>query len=85
MTHYHNIQDTRIRHLNNFDIRLDADYVLYWMQQSQRAEVNHALEYAVLQANHLGMGVVVAFGPRYKSILMIIWSNSSRSMFNIPP
>ena len=62
MIHYHNIQDTRIRQLNNSDIRLDADYVLYWMQQSQRAEVNHALEYAVLQANQLGMGVVVAFG-----------------------
>ncbi len=55
----HNIQDTRIRQLNDLDIRWDADYVLYWMQQSQRAEVNHALEYAVLQANHLEMGVVV--------------------------
>jgi len=62
MIHSHNIRDTRIRQLNDFDIRLDADYVLYWMQQSQRAEVNHALEYAVLQANHLGIGVVVAFG-----------------------
>ena len=58
----HNIQDTRIRQLNDLDIRSDADYVLYWMQQSQRAEVNHALEYAVLQANHLDLGVVVAFG-----------------------
>ena len=58
----HNIQDTRIRQLNALDIRLGADYVLYWMQQSQRAEVNHALEYAVLQANHLDLGVVVAFG-----------------------
>ena len=62
MIHSHNIRDARIRQLNDFDIRLDADYVLYWMQQSQRAEVNHALEYAVLQANHLGIGVVVAFG-----------------------
>ena len=62
MIYYHNIQDTRIQLLNDFDIRLDADYVLYWMQQSQRAEYNHALEYAVLQANNLGMGVVVAFG-----------------------
>jgi deoxyribodipyrimidine photo-lyase len=62
MTHYPNIQDTRIRQLNDLNIRLDADYVLYWMQQSQRAEYNHALEYAVLQANHLGIGVVVAFG-----------------------
>jgi len=58
----HNIQDTRIRQLNDLDIRLNADYVLYWMQQSQRAEVNHALEYAVLQANHLEVGVVVGFG-----------------------
>jgi deoxyribodipyrimidine photo-lyase len=62
MIHSHNIQDTRIRQLNDTDIRLHADYVLYWMQQSQRAEVNHALEYAVLQANHLDLGVVVAFG-----------------------
>jgi deoxyribodipyrimidine photo-lyase len=62
MIHYHNIQDTRIRQLNDCDIRMDADYVLYWMQQSQRAECNHALEYAVMQANHLGLGVVVAFG-----------------------
>jgi deoxyribodipyrimidine photo-lyase len=58
----HNIQETRIRHLNDLDIRSDADYVLYWMQQSQRTEVNHALEYSVLQANHLDLGVVVAFG-----------------------
>ena len=62
MIHDHNIQETRIRQLNDTDVRLHADYVLYWMQQSQRAEVNHALEYAVLQANQLGMAVVVAFG-----------------------
>jgi deoxyribodipyrimidine photo-lyase len=62
MIYYHNIQDTRIQQLNDFDIRLEADYVLYWMQQSQRAEYNHALEYAVQQANDLGLGVVVAFG-----------------------
>ena len=62
MIHNHNIQNTRIQHLNNNDIRLDANYVLYWMQQSQRAEYNHALEYAVQQANDLGLGVVVAFG-----------------------
>ena len=59
MIYYHNIQDTRIQQLNDVDIRLDADYVLYWMQQSQRAEYNHALEYAVQQANALGLGVVV--------------------------
>jgi deoxyribodipyrimidine photo-lyase len=32
------------------------------MQQSQRAEYNHALEYAIQQANKMGQGVVVVFG-----------------------
>jgi deoxyribodipyrimidine photo-lyase len=42
-------------------------YVLYWMQQSQRAEWNHALEYALDRANNLDLPVVVVFGltPRY--------------------
>ena len=39
-----------------------GDYVLYWMQQSQRAEYNHALEYAVQQANKLGQVLLVVFG-----------------------
>jgi deoxyribodipyrimidine photo-lyase len=55
------IHDSRIRSLNDLDVR-QRDYVLYWMQQSQRAEYNHALEYAVQQANKLGQGVVVVFG-----------------------
>ena len=62
MINNYNIQDTRILQLNDVDIRLNADYVLYWMQQSQRAEYNHALEYAALKANHLGLTVVVVFG-----------------------
>jgi deoxyribodipyrimidine photo-lyase len=37
-------------------------YVLYWMQQSQRAEYNHALEYAIEQANELKLPVRVVFG-----------------------
>jgi deoxyribodipyrimidine photo-lyase len=36
-------------------------HVLYWMQQSQRAEFNHALEYAVERANALRLPVVAAF------------------------
>ena len=55
------IQNTRIQSLNNPDI-VDGKYVLYWMQQSQRAECNHALEYAIRQANERGQGVVVVFG-----------------------
>jgi deoxyribodipyrimidine photo-lyase len=55
------VQQTRIQPLNNLDI-CRGDYVLYWMQQSQRAEYNHALEYAVELANAFGQGVLVAFG-----------------------
>jgi deoxyribodipyrimidine photo-lyase len=55
------IHNSRIQILNDLDLRRGA-YVLYWMQQSQRAEYNHALEYAVQQANKMGQGVVVLFG-----------------------
>ena len=47
------IQEERVQHLNDEDLR-NGDYVLYWMQSSQRAEYNHALEYAVQRANELG-------------------------------
>ena len=56
-----NIQGSRIQYLNDAEPR-DGAYVLYWMQQSQRAEYNHALEYAVQEANRLGQGVLVIFG-----------------------
>jgi deoxyribodipyrimidine photo-lyase len=51
----------RIRHLND---RLlgDGRYVLYWMQASQRADFNPALEYAIRRADEINRGVVVAFG-----------------------
>jgi deoxyribodipyrimidine photo-lyase len=39
----------------------DEDYVLYWMQSSQRAEQNHALEYAVQRANEMGQRLLVVF------------------------
>jgi deoxyribodipyrimidine photo-lyase len=51
----------RIQHLNNAGIQ-NGDYVLYWMQQSQRAEENHALEYAVRQANEVKRPLLVVFG-----------------------
>ena len=40
----------------------DRQYVLYWMQASQRAECNHALEYAVQTANRLRKPLLVFFG-----------------------
>ena len=55
------IQPARIQPLNKKSIK-KGRYVLYWMQQSQRAEYNHALEYAVQQANALGQGMLVGFG-----------------------
>jgi deoxyribodipyrimidine photo-lyase len=55
------IQETRIQPLNQAPIR-QTSYVLYWMQQSQRVNCNHALEYAIRQANELALPVVVGFG-----------------------
>ena len=61
MDQYHDVQKTRVQQLNDSDIYVEVDYVLYQMQQSQQMEYNHALEYAVQQANDLGMGVVMVF------------------------
>jgi deoxyribodipyrimidine photo-lyase len=55
------IQPERIKALNNKQIR-DGKYVLYWMQSAQRAEYNHALEYAIHKANELRKPVLVFFG-----------------------
>ena len=55
------IQEERIRHLNDEDTR-DGEYVLYWMQEAQRTELNHALEYAAQKANERGQRLLVAFG-----------------------
>lgn len=55
------ISAERIQQLNSCDIR-PGHYVLYWMRQSQRAEENHALEYAIHAANTLKQPLVVAFG-----------------------
>jgi deoxyribodipyrimidine photo-lyase len=55
------IQEERVQHLNEKDVR-DGEFVLYWMQSSQRAEQNHALEYAVQRANEMGQRLLVVFG-----------------------
>lgn len=55
------VEPERIRPLNRKPRRRGL-YVLYWMQQSQRAEWNPALEYAVQEANTLGQPLVVVFG-----------------------
>jgi deoxyribodipyrimidine photo-lyase len=55
------IHDERIKLLNDKQVQ-EGKYVLYWMQSSQRAEDNHALEFAITQANSLNLPLLVAFG-----------------------
>ncbi len=55
------IPKERVKTLNRKEIK-KGEYVLYWMQASQRAEYNHALAYAILKANDLHQPVLVFFG-----------------------
>jgi deoxyribodipyrimidine photo-lyase len=55
------IQQARITELSDAP-ETAGDYVLYWMQQSQREAFNPALEVAVVHANRLNLPVLVAFG-----------------------
>jgi len=55
------IERERVTELNNAPEQ-SGDYVLYWMQNSQRAEFNPALEVAIADANRLGLPVIVGFG-----------------------
>lgn len=55
------IQKERMKVLNKKGMKKGA-YVLYWMQASQRAEYNHALEYAISKGNELHQPVIVFFG-----------------------
>ncbi len=48
--------------LNDRPLRGRGKYVLYWMQAAQRAEFNHALEFAIQRANELHLPVVAVFG-----------------------
>ena len=55
------IQPARVHERNSQPVQ-PGKYVLYWMQQTQRAEWNHALEYAVTEANARGLPPVAVFG-----------------------
>jgi deoxyribodipyrimidine photo-lyase len=48
------IHKDRIRHLIAAPPRT-GQYVLYWMQQAQRVEYNHALVHAIEIANELNL------------------------------
>ncbi len=41
---------------------VSEDFVVYWMQQSQRTTYNHALEYAIKKANEKNKPLLVYFG-----------------------
>jgi len=56
------IHADRIRRLNDAPERGDGSYVLYWMQQAQRAHGNHALEHAIREANRRDLTLIVGFG-----------------------
>ncbi|NSW75177.1 MAG: deoxyribodipyrimidine photo-lyase [Candidatus Atribacteria bacterium] len=54
------IQRERLKELNNKPLQ-EGSYILYWMQAAQRAEWNHALEYAIQKANELQKPLLVLF------------------------
>lgn len=55
------IEESRIQPLNRNTPKKGA-YVFYWMQASQRAEHNKALDFAVIQANKEKIPIIVYFG-----------------------
>jgi deoxyribodipyrimidine photo-lyase len=56
------IQGGRIRVLREAEPRPEGAYVLYLLQQANRAHYNPALELAIEEANRLGLPVVACFG-----------------------
>jgi deoxyribodipyrimidine photo-lyase len=56
------IRESRLKRLSTAPVDPQGQFVLYWMQQSQRTVLNHALQYAIQRGNELGKPVVVCFG-----------------------
>jgi deoxyribodipyrimidine photo-lyase len=56
------IQAERVTVRRDGPINGSGRYVLYLMQQAQRVACNHALEYAIRQANDRALPVLVVFG-----------------------
>ncbi|ADO70012.1 deoxyribodipyrimidine photo-lyase [Stigmatella aurantiaca] len=55
------VEESRLKRLKDHAAK-GGDYVLYWMQQSARAEHNPALEYAIQQANAAKLPLLVGYG-----------------------
>ncbi|MFB6250037.1 MAG: deoxyribodipyrimidine photo-lyase [Salinibacter sp.] len=56
------IDPARIQTLNEASRRAEGDYILYWMEQSRRADDNPALEHAIARANDAAAPVLVVYG-----------------------
>lgn len=56
------IQPERIQKLNDHAPNEAGTLVLYWMQQTQRARDNHALTFAIQEANQSRLPLLVYFG-----------------------
>jgi deoxyribodipyrimidine photo-lyase len=56
------ISPARIKVLVDAPVSNGGSYVLYWMQNAQRASFNPALEYALEQANALDLPLLICFG-----------------------
>jgi len=56
------IHGERVQTLNDLEARGDGTYVLYWMQRAQRAASNHALEFAIREANQRQLPLLAVFG-----------------------
>lgn len=54
------IHNKRVSALNT-RVQTDGDYVVYWMQASQRVRYNHALQFAISYANECGIPLIVYF------------------------
>jgi deoxyribodipyrimidine photo-lyase len=55
------IQKERIKFLNDKKFG-NNKYIIYWMQQSQRTDYNHALEYSISKSNKYEKPLIVYFG-----------------------
>lgn len=56
------VDPDRLVSISSAPVRPGARYVLYWMQQAQRANANPALEYALERAAELNLPLLVGFG-----------------------
>jgi deoxyribodipyrimidine photo-lyase len=56
------IDPARVRDINDRPLNSAGQWVLYWMQASVRTHLNHALEFAIQQANQLNQPLLVCFG-----------------------